>query len=127
MGARKVFAIDGYGKGRDPSPAENAGEGQSEEGGERLVTILYSRDRDLYRVPSIDKPCWLSVKSYELPATQLAADAIYLGPAIGADGKHWRKAFSTGWQAIVAGDRATLPADDPMVLDYSCVVLGAMQ
>ena len=100
-----------------PVPVDGGGE---DLGGTRLVTILYSRDRDLYRVPSIDKLCWLSVKAYELPAAQLAADAIYLGPSVTADGKHWRKAFSTSWRSIVAGDRATIPADDPMVADYAC-------
>jgi hypothetical protein len=86
--------------------------------GTRLVTVLYSRQRDLYRVPSLHKPCWLSVKAYDLPATALAADAIYLGPSPGADGLRWRKAYSTSWRAIVPGDVATLPADDPMVRDY---------
>ena len=96
-----------------------------ESGGVRLVTILYSKDRDLYRMPAIDKPCWLTVKTYELPATQLAADAIYLGPSISADGKHWRKAFSSSWRSILTGDRVAIPADDPMVMDYTCAAPGA--
>jgi hypothetical protein len=108
----------------DEDTAMQAAEVSEENGGVRLVTILYSKDHDLYRVPAIDKPCWLSVKSYELPATQLATDAIYLGPSISADSKHWRKTFSTSWRSIVAGDRATIPADDPMVMDY-CAALGA--
>jgi hypothetical protein len=91
----------------------------SETQGTPLVTILYSRGRDLYRVPSIDKPCWLSVTVYEPPAVRLLPDRIYLGPSMAADGKHWRKAFSTDWRSIAGGDRVTVPADDPMVVDYA--------
>jgi len=76
-----------------PPPAQ--GEGLEEAVGVRLVTILYSKDHDLYRVPSIDKPCWLSVKVYELPVVQLATDQIYLGSAMCANGFQWRKAYST--------------------------------
>src|SRR2546430_7307139 len=44
-----------------------AAEGQQPEvEGARLVTILYSHNREVYRVPAIDKPCWLSVKVYDL-------------------------------------------------------------
>jgi len=84
----------------------------------RLVTILYSAGRDLYRIPVSNKSCWLSVKTYPLPAVALASDAIYLGPAVTADGTGWRKSYSTAWRAIVPGDHATLPGDDPMVMDY---------
>ena len=91
----------------------------SETQGTPLVTILYSKDRDLYRVPAIDKPCWLSVKTYELPAVQLQPDRIYLGPSIAADGKAWRKAFALTWRSIIAGASVAVPADDPMVLDYA--------
>ena len=87
--------------------------------GIRLVTILYSRDRDLYRVPSIDKSCWLSVKPYELPVTQLKTDALYLGSWMCANGLRWRKAFSTSWRSIIAGEPVTLPADDPLIVDYA--------
>jgi hypothetical protein len=87
--------------------------------GARLVTVLYSQGRDLYRVPSLDKPCWLSVKVYDLPATQLPADAIYLGAATSASGNGWRKAYARIWRSIIAGDSVTLPADDPMVVDYA--------
>jgi hypothetical protein len=102
-----------------PSSLPNSEGGEEETGRVRMVSILYSKEHDLYRVPVIRKPCWLSVASYELPVTQLAADAIYLGPSISADGKRWRKAFSTNWRSIIAGDRVTVPADDPMVADYA--------
>jgi hypothetical protein len=90
-----------------------------ESNGVRLVTILYSLGRDVYRVPTIDKGCWLSVAAYELPPKQLAIGAFYLGPSISADGKHWRKTFSTDWKFIVAGDPVTVPVSDPMVVDYA--------
>ena len=102
-----------------PSPAADAAPspiGEREAEGTRLVTILFSKERDLYRVPTIDKPCWLSVKVYELPATQLPPDQLYLGAATTADGLGWRKAYSSAWRSIVAGDRVTVPASD--VRDY---------
>jgi hypothetical protein len=86
--------------------------------GSRLVTIFYSLGHDLYRVPSIERPCWLSVEVYPLPPPTLTPDALYLGPSTTADGKAWRKAYALAWRAVLSGDRATLPADDPMVLDY---------
>jgi hypothetical protein len=92
--------------------------GQKEDKGARTIMILYSQRRDLYRIPSIDKGCWLSVQVYRLPTARLAADAIYLGPSVTADGKGWRKSYSTGWRSILAGDSTTLPANDPMVADY---------
>ena len=106
----------------DPSPAANAAYSRDRERnqeGARLVTVLYSKNRDLYRVPSMDKPCWLSVKVYEFPAPQLSADAIYLGTATTAKRMGWRKAYAGIWNAIVAGDSVTVPADDPMVIDYA--------
>jgi hypothetical protein len=86
--------------------------------GVKLVTILYSRSRDLYRVLAMERPCWLSVSVYELPAPELPADGIYLGAAKTADGLGWRKAYARTWQAIIAGEQATVPADDRIVSDY---------
>jgi hypothetical protein len=102
-----------------PSPSPVSNNGGGEESGTRLVTILYSKSHDLYRVPSIEKPCWLSVMVYPLPAAQLPADSIYLGPSVTADGNYWRKSYAIAWRAIWPGDHATVPADDPMVLDYA--------
>jgi hypothetical protein len=82
------------------------------------VTILYSKDRDLYRVPSIEKICWLSVKVHELPVSSPAHNEIYLGPSLTADAGGWRQAYAIAWRAIWPGDLVTLPADDPRVLDY---------
>jgi hypothetical protein len=100
-----------------PSPATTAGEEQEEQGA-RLVTVLYSLSKDLYRIPSIEKVCWLSVKVYPLPQSTLRRDDIYLGASITADGQGWRKAYAIRWRAIVQGDCVTIPVDDPMVKDY---------
>jgi hypothetical protein len=119
----KVLHIEEQATPTFPPPAQGEG---LEVASVRLVTILYSKDHDLYRVPSIDKPCWLSVKAYELPVVQLAADQIYLGGAMCANGLQWRKAYSTSWRSIIAGDRVAVPADDPIVVDYQCAVPGAI-
>jgi hypothetical protein len=107
------------------SPVKQEEVSNENTGGVRLVTILYSSGRDLYRVPSMDKPCWLSAKVYPLPAAELAGDTIYLGPSVTADGKAWRKAYSTVWRSIVPGKHATVPADDPMVLDYAAALFAS--
>jgi len=113
--------VESLSGGPSPAPQSTATspEGERQPEGTRLVTILYSRSRDLYRVPSIDKPCWLSVATYPMPLTQLPPDAIYFGPSMTADGLGWRKAYATAWRAILPGDHATVPADDPLVLDYA--------
>jgi hypothetical protein len=105
------------------SPATTGDEGQ-ERAGARLVTILYSRRCDLYRVPSIEKPCWLSVETYPLPPVQIVPDSIYLGPSETADGLGWRKSYAVTWRAVVPGGHATVPADDPMVVDYAAYDAG---
>jgi len=103
-------------------PAEEAAERQRPEEvqGEPLASVLYSQGGDLYQVPAMNKPIWLSVQPYRfLPATDLVTDQIYLGPAVTADGEAWRKAYSTGWKAIQPGAAATLPASDRLVVDYA--------
>ena len=105
-----------------PHPPRKARRPLPREGGNRRGQgwlRFYSRSRDLYRVPSIDKPCWLSVATYPMPLTQLPPDAIYFGPSMTADGLGWRKAYATAWRAILPGDQVTVPADDPLVLDYA--------
>ena len=88
-----------------------------------LVAVLYSKRGDLYQVPSMAKPVWLSVQVYALPATDLPVDNIYLGPSFTADEKAWRKAYSGEWRAIEPGRYQTLPADDVLVADYSAITL----
>lgn len=86
--------------------------------GRSLVAILYSFGRDLYRVPSMNKDVWLSVIPHPLPAHDLPSSAEYIGAAMTADGKAYRKAYSLDWTSVVPGDQVTVPTDDPMVLDY---------
>ena len=64
-----------------------------------LVSVLYSKSGDLYRVPAMANPMWLSVQVYPLPAAELPTDNIYLGPSYTADQKAWRKAYSATWAA----------------------------
>lgn len=97
----------------------NAAEAEKQEPTVKMVTVLYSRHRDLYRVPGMDKACWLSVQTYLPPPTTLAVDVLYLGPSATADGQRWRKAYSLKWRAVMPGDQVTLPANDPLVLDYA--------
>jgi len=111
--------------------------------GEPLASVLFSQGGDLYQVPAMNMPIWLSVQAYPLllgpgvansfgpPVTAgvqgayslrpagLAADHIYLGLAVTADGTAWRKAYSTGWKVILPGAIATLPASDSLVVDYA--------
>ena len=86
--------------------------------GTPLVRVLYSSARDLYCVPAMQKIVWLSVTAYPLPVSSQSSSAEYLGAAMTADGHSYRRAFSMAWLSVIPGDQATLPANDPMVLDY---------
>ncbi len=97
---------------------------QQEAQSQRLVSVLYSAHRDLYQVPAMNKDCWLSVQVFALPMSEsfvFAQRSAYLGPMLAADGKAWRRAYSKSWLVIQPGTFATVPADDPMVLDYAAV------
>ncbi len=97
---------------------------QQEVQGQRLVSVLYSAHRDLYQVPAMSKNCWLSVQVFTLPMSEsfvFAQRREYLGPMLTADGKAWRRSYSTEWVVVQPGTFATLPADDPMVLDYAVI------
>jgi hypothetical protein len=85
----------------------------------KLVSLLYSQQHILYRIPSMARGHWLSVKVYPLPESTERRDEIYLGPSLTADGQGWRKAYSAVWCAILQGDVVTVPEDDPMVRDYA--------
>jgi hypothetical protein len=93
--------------------------------GTRLATILHSERHELYRVPAMDKPVWLSVVVFpvaEMPAAEdLRGTVRMFVVQQSADGKGWRRSYSTGWGVIKPGDHVTVPADDPMVLDYGAV------
>jgi hypothetical protein len=84
----------------------------------RMVNVVYSRARDLYRLAGSNKRWWLSVKAYELPAVQLSTDQLYLGPVPSPDGHHWRMAYSADWAALGPGEVVALPVDDPLVRDF---------
>jgi hypothetical protein len=91
-----------------------------------VVTILYSRGRDLYRVAPYDvsKQMWLSVAKFPLPLP--AASSVrtpYLGAIQCAGG--WRKAYSVEWSVIQPGLSAALPATDELVIDYAAAALAA--
>ncbi len=86
----------------------------------KLVTIVYSRGRDLYRVAPYDaaKQMWLSVAKFALPMPAASGPRLpYLGAILCATG--WRKAYSVDWSVIQPGLAATLPATDELVVDYT--------
>lgn len=88
----------------------------------KLVTIVYSRGRDLYRVAPYDaaKQMWLSVAKFPLPMPVAAGPRLpYLGAIACTSG--WRKAYSVDWSVIQPGLAATLPTTDELVVDYVAV------
>jgi hypothetical protein len=90
---------------------------QTKAGG-HLVTVLYSRHRDVYRLPTLGFDLWLSVEVHT---------CVSVPPNLGetvatsADGKGYRRAHR-GWWMIEPGQSATLPEDDPLVVDYIAAV-----
>jgi hypothetical protein len=87
---------------------------EPESSGTLLVTVLYSAHRDVYKVPSCRADLWLSVQVYPSIDYDVAK-----GASVGqiADGRAWRRAYR-GWAVIQPGQAVTLPADDPLVVDY---------
>jgi hypothetical protein len=86
----------------------------------KLLTIVYSRGRDLYRVAPYDaaKQMWLSVAKFPLPVPAASGPRLpYLGAILCPGG--WRKAYSVDWSVIQPGLAATLPATDELVVDYA--------
>ena len=86
----------------------------------KLLSVVYSRGRDLYRVAPYDatKQMWLSVVKFLLPMPAASGPRMpYLG-AIRC-GSGWRKAYSVDWSVIQPGLGATLPATDELVVDYA--------
>jgi hypothetical protein len=85
----------------------------------KLLTIVYSRGRDLYRVAPYDaaKRMWLSVAKFPPPLPAASGPRLpYLGAILCSGG--WRKAYSVEWSVIQPGLAATLPATDELVVDY---------
>lgn len=91
---------------------------QEEPQGAPLVTVLYSMARDVYRVPSMGKPVWLSVHRFSDAETP--HDDVFYAISVGADEGTWRKAYKDS-PVIVPGDHVTLPADDVLVKDYAAI------
>lgn len=88
--------------------------------GEGTVTILYSDKRDLYRIPAMDKPFWLSVATHSLPApTDPSTNPYFMGAAPSPDGITWREAYSTLWLSVVPGNQVAIPASHPLAQDYA--------
>lgn len=87
--------------------------------GPAMASVLYDKDRTVYRMPTANKRFWLSVMEYSyLPQPTIPSNLTYLGPVLTADGSGWRKAYALTMHSIVPGDYATLPANDRLVLDY---------
>jgi len=82
---------------------------EPEPAGTPLVTVLYSAHRDIYKVPRCRTDLWLSVQIYSSPDNHEVVQA--------ARGNVWRRAYR-GWAVIQPGQAVTLPADDPLVVDY---------
>ena len=88
--------------------------------GVKVMTVIYSHGRDLYRVATYEatKRIWLSVAKFPLPMPEpLAPRTPYLG-AIRC-GAGWRKAYSIDWSVVQPGITSTLPATDELVVDYA--------
>jgi hypothetical protein len=94
-----------------PVPGPNNGE--AEKSGTRMVTVLYSVHHDVYKVPSLGVDHWLSVRVYALETFGVSEFAVRT-----ADRKGWRRLYNN-WSIIMPGETVTLPADDPMVVDYA--------
>lgn len=102
----------------DEEPDEKPAEEGTLAGG-AMASVLYNRERTVYRMPTVNKPFWLSVMEYSyLPQPTTPSNQTYLGPVLTADGSGWRKAYVLTMHSIVPGDAVTLPANDRLVVDY---------
>lgn len=75
----------------------------AEPAGVPLVTVLYSRHGDLFKLPALALNTWMSVQA-DVPQ---------------ADGS--RKRHVQNSIAVIAGARVALPANDPMVQEYQAL------
>jgi hypothetical protein len=80
--------------------------------GPRLMTVLYSQHRDLYKLPALGKDFWMSVER-RLVINQVMAP----GTAKSADGTARRRVYHN-WSSIVPGITVALPETDALVADY---------
>lgn len=89
-----------------------------------ILTVVYSHGRDLYRVAPYDatKRMWLSVAKFPPPMPAPSAPRTpYLG--VIQCGTGWRRAYSVNWSVVQPGITTTLPANDPLVIDYAAAVI----
>jgi hypothetical protein len=86
-----------------------------------VVTIVYSLYRDVYKIPSAGFDLWLSVHVY--PLADIGSFASDIGIAQTGNGKGWRRVYRN-WAIIAPGATASIPADDPLVVDYLRQVKG---
>jgi hypothetical protein len=93
-----------------------------EKAGAKLVTVLYSIGRDLYRVikPAPERDIWLSTAKQTGDAPDLVARGPFIGIVKSGDG--WRKAYSVDWSVVRPGGQNTIPEDDVLVIDYAAAI-----
>jgi hypothetical protein len=98
-----------------PSPAPKEDAATSPESGEAVpvVPVLYSRHRDVYKLPALGINLWLEVEVH------FAEYGMPEGQAITADGKGWRHVHTTWTNDMQHGDSAAIPATDPLTMDYT--------
>ena len=75
-----------------------------------LLTVLFSAHRDVYKIPSCRADLWLSVAVYQ-------EDEYNHVKVQTADGRAYRRAYR-GSPIFPPAPPVTLPADDPLVVDY---------
>jgi hypothetical protein len=93
--------------------------------GVKLMTVVYSQGHDLYRVAPYDaaKGMWVSVTKFPMPLpSPLVPRMPYLG--VVQCGAGWRKAYSVDWSVVQPGITATLPENDPLVIDYAAALIA---
>jgi hypothetical protein len=78
-----------------------------------MVTVLYSRHRDVYKLPAMSLEMWLSVEVHS------AQFGVPEKMAATADRTGWRHVYTTWVGSMPAGDSAAIPANDPLALDYA--------
>jgi hypothetical protein len=95
--------------------------GAAETRGARLVTVLYSRHGDVYKLPALGMDLWLSVETHPSFVPSVAAISV-----LTADGKASRRGYRN-WSVIEPGRSAALPEEDPLVVDYTATVNAVAQ
>jgi len=86
-----------------------------------IVGVLYSEGHSLYCVPSLVGGFWLSVAVHSFPAPEVRKNIVYFGSVETADHQGWRSAYNR-WGFTQGGDTVSLPADDPLVVDYVAAI-----